>query len=460
MGGRVADSSIRLAFVLGLLVSGIAEAQPESASRSHLYELDSRAAATAAVELRDGTFAWPRLDVQFDTAILEIEVAAKAPRRALPHVVVRHGEVEASQYVERRARGLRYLNLSALAEGGWPDAGEPVALEGWRVDVVAAKALHVFETPEVRGARVLVLAPHPDDAEIAAFAIYAESDSDVVTVTAGDAGGANFRSLYPSRPEHYRAKGWIRTLDSLVVPRIGGVAPGKSRNLGYYDATLHLLHAQPDTPIPPPYAELPSPGYFRSLNSDPELAGREFVGSWRSLVRDMERELERVKPDFVVLPHPHLDGHRDHQYTSVAALEALASTELDPVLLLYTNHATGAEQHPYGPRDAVASLPPSFDDTLPYDGVYSHPVAPDLQREKLFALEAMHDLRSFDLGERPRPRQHFRSWLRSLRRMFGAHRPSYSYYRRAARPNELFLVADRETALEIRRSFLERVGNP
>ena len=35
--------------------------------------------------------------------------------------------------------------------------------------------------------RVLVVAPHPDDAEIAAFGFYADTRAMVVTVTAGDA---------------------------------------------------------------------------------------------------------------------------------------------------------------------------------------------------------------------------------------------------------------------------------
>ena len=45
--------------------------------------------------------------------------------------------------------------------------------------------------------RVLVVAPHPDDAEIAAFGFYADTRAMVVTVTAGDASDRYQNSTKP-----------------------------------------------------------------------------------------------------------------------------------------------------------------------------------------------------------------------------------------------------------------------
>ncbi|MEM1245118.1 MAG: PIG-L family deacetylase [Acidobacteriota bacterium] len=438
-----------------VLSSNPTAGQSEAVRAAHDYGFDLRSATTWEVDLTREGFTWPAVPSDVDTVLLEIELRSRSPRKALPSIQAL-AEEEIVQHVEREARGRRYLNLSALAANGWPAAGSEVQLDGWKVSWQPQVAkLRGFATPAVAGRRTLILAPHPDDAEIAAFGLYASTDADVVTVTAGDAGGMNFRSLYPEASSHYRVKGWIRTLDSLLVPRLGGVSAPRARNLGYYDATLHRLYEQPTEFIEAPYAELPSPGWFRTLNADPDLAGKPFSGTWRGLVGDMKDELERVRPEIVVLPHPQLDAHRDHQYTSIAFLEALATTDFEPTLFFYTNHAVGAEVYPYGPRQATASLPPWLGETLPFDSVYSFPLDEEMQSKKLFALEAMHDLRPFRIEGAPGAGESFRAWKRAVGRRFRAHRESYSYYRRAARPNELFLVADRESGLEVLDVFLE-----
>jgi hypothetical protein len=104
--------------------------------------------------------------------------------------------------------------------------------------------------------------------------------------------------------------------------------------------------------------------------------------------------LKKVKPVTIVAPHPQLDTHRDHQFTSVALAEALRRWNNRVTLLLYTNHAD-QNRYPYGPAGTLMSLPPppARPAEIALDRVYSHPVPPELQRLKLFALESMHDLR-------------------------------------------------------------------
>ena len=96
--------------------------------------------------------------------------------------------------------------------------------------------------------------------------------------------------------------------------------------------------------IEPALAKLDSPGFYRSLNVDPELKARPFTASWPSLVGDLGAELDRVQPRVVVAPHPLLDRHRDHQFTTLALLEALESWPGECELWLYTNHATGTSR--------------------------------------------------------------------------------------------------------------------
>ncbi len=322
--------------------------------------------------------------------------------------------------------------------------------------------LYAFTNPSASGLRVLVVAPHPDDAEIAAFGVYSSTDADVVTVTSGDAGEQGFAALFPEPGEHYRAKGWIRTWDSITVPFFGGVEPGRARNLGYYDATLRRLWQERPRAIEPALAKLDRPGFYRSLNVDPELKARPFTASWPSLVGDLGAELDRVQPRVVVAPHPLLDRHRDHQFTTLALLEALESWPGECELWLYTNHATGNESWPFGPRDAMTGLPPwpaparrGAESTpgaaLFFSRLYSHPLDAVARRRKQVALEAMHDLRPFDLRAETGAGD-------TTTRRERAEARRYDYFRRAPRPNELFFVLTREDARRLRSFVLERAG--
>src|SRR2546422_867970 len=65
--------------------------------------------------------------------------------------------------------------------------GKRVILRGFHVAWPAGAArLHVCHESIRSEDRVLVIAPHPDDAELAAFGLYADTRATIVTVTAGD----------------------------------------------------------------------------------------------------------------------------------------------------------------------------------------------------------------------------------------------------------------------------------
>ena len=417
------------------------------------------------VEVDGGGFVWPEVTRDCDTAFVEL-LLRRASRRA--SVQVRGAGVEIVQYLDPSARGKRLINVSPIARSSIA-AGERVELDLRKMRIEAGPSrLLCFEDPELEGRRVLVIAPHPDDAEIAAFGIYSTTDADVVTVTAGDAGGFNYRVLVDVPEDHYRLKGMIRTWDSIVVPFLGGVGPERARNLGYYDATLARLHAERPEVLGPPIAEIPRPSYFRELNVDPQVRARVMSPTWPGLVSDLRAEVERVKPQVIVAPHPMLDNHRDHQFTTLALIEALDSpgegdgvvTGFDEVVvLLYTNHLVGAEPFPWGPRDGIVGLPPTAESATGHRGIYSHPVDDGTLDLKILALEMMHDLRPLDLQERESLGS---LWRRALVRTFkpGRKRPNYSYLRRGPRPNELFWVFDLEGLARLRDTFLERTAAP
>jgi len=414
-----------------------AELEPFPRTSDYDYGLaDMEGARNHDVQLTENGFEWPVGMSGVDTALLEFRLQQASGQS--PAIAVDANGVTVVQYFEQGGKGRRYLDISKLLEADIVP-GELIELINrgaqWSLE---STTLTTFANPSLVQRRVLVVAPHPDDAEIAAFGVYQSSLADVVTITAGDAGGANFASLWEDEGEHYREKGRIRTLDSLTVPFLGGLKPEAVRNLGYYDATLRQLWMQRPNVVGPPLADLEDPGYFRRLNFDNELRNREFTSNWSSLVADLLRELERVQPETVVVPHPRLDRHLDHQYAAIALFEALALWGGICDVLLYTNHAIGNEAFPLGPRDGMTGLPAWQGEGLHAKRIYSHQLSVEEQRRKLIALEAMHDLRPFD------PRDGSDVTLSN---------PLFDYFRRGPRPNEIFLVTDIAGAAALYREF-------
>ena len=365
----------RRAALLGLLLilSTAAAAQAQSRARDLGFRFDptrsqqflwpqetTRAKSVVSAQSKTEVLVdWPRLAPGTNTLFLElqVDVPTRAQRGAEPAVTMRRGEITRVQYFEPGAEGRRFLNLSDL-----------IAAQGEGLRLTAAGMSLLEQNPpghfvsfinrDLEPLRTLVIAPHPDDAEIATFGVYATTDADVVTVTSGDAGGQNFESLYPEPGDHYRIKGWIRTWDSITVPFFGGVSPERARNLGYYDASLKELFDKRPAPVDTPLAALKDPGFYRRLNVNKRLAETPFVATWPGLVDSLVLEIQSTEPDVILAAHPWLDAHWDHQYASIALFEALASLQKtgDPSaknceLYLYTNHMVDAEIYPFGPRD-------------------------------------------------------------------------------------------------------------
>jgi LmbE family N-acetylglucosaminyl deacetylase len=310
-------------------------------------------------------------------------------------------------------------------------------------------ALRVFSTNPELSKSVLVLAPHPDDAEIAAFGIYATSKATVVTVTAGNAGAPTYESVFEDPGELYLFKGRIRLIDSITIPWQGGVPPERAFNMGYFDARLAAMYEKRDEVVPEMYRPNSDINVYRRENIEPLLPMRPRESKWSHLVDDTLALLKKVKPAVIVAPHPQLDTHRDHQYTTVALAEALARWKKDVTLLLYTNHAD-RNRYPYGPAGTLMSLPPPPPGNVTFDRVFSYPVAPGLQRQKLFALESMHDLRY-------NPSRQFllaRTESRTVVPEKPGPEPDITYLRRGPRSNELFFVYDQDTFAEMISAFL------
>ena len=389
---------------------------------------------------------WPELgDARWDTALLGVQIRTDAAV-ALPYVEIAAGNTTDRQYFPPGEAGERWLNVT-FVRGAM--VGTRIALRGEGVTFTApAASLRLFDGGFDLSKSILVLAPHPDDAEIAAFGLYANRNASVVTVTAGNAGAATYEAVFDDPGDHYLFKGRIRVIDSITVPGHGRIPPERAFNMGYFDARLAEMHDKRDATIPEMYRSNADINVYRRENVGSLLPLRPRDSKWSHLVEDILTVLKKVKPVVIAAPHPQLDTHRDHQFTSVALSEALARWDRPVTLLLYTNHAD-RNRYPYGPAGTLMSLPPPEGNVL-FDRVYSHPVPPALQRIKLFALESMHDLRFSPT----RQFQLAREEARALSPEKPGPEPDITYLRRGPRSNELFYVYDRESFASVIKAFL------
>ncbi|MCU1729508.1 PIG-L family deacetylase [Pseudomonas sp. 7P_10.2_Bac1] len=367
-----------------------------------------------------------------ETLVLAIKVSSRGLGRLIdPSVQLLGGEHPDQQAFERGVDGLRYLNLSEQADA--LGRGE-LRLKGRHCRVSGQPQLWVFRHADYREQRVMVIAPHADDAELAAFGLYSQAkEAWIVTLTAGEIEAEHYQQMGLERAEAARLKGRLRAWDSLAVPRWAGVPEAQCAQLGYFCLQLPAMQAAPDQPIASREADLSDTRLFRQLNPFPLPGDSDGAPTWNNLLADLRALILRARPEVIVLPHPSLDPHPDHICAQAAVLEALQGLEWQPTTILgYANHLHDNDRWPMGNSGDGVALPPVFDASL---SVYpcSLPLTLQQQRDKAMALGMMHDLQ---------PRAALKRRLRrSIQALLAGRRPSpygeNEYFRKAVRRHEL-----------------------
>ena len=368
-----------------------------------------------------------------ETLVLAIKVNSRGLGRFLdPSVQLLGGEHPDQQTFERGVNGLRYLNLSEQARV--LSRGE-LRLKGRYCRVQGQPELWVFRHPDYREQRVMVIAPHADDAELAAFGVYSQAkEAWVVTLTAGEIEAEHYQHMGLERAQAARLKGRLRAWDSMAVPRWAGVPEAHCAQLGYFCLQLPAMQAAPDQPIASREADLNDTRLFRQLNPFPLPGDQDGAPTWNNLLADLRTLILRARPEVIVLPHPTLDPHPDHICAQAAVFEALQGLEWQPTTVLgYANHLHDNDRWPMGNSGDGIALPPVFDASLSLHP-YSLPLTLDQQRDKAMALGMMHDLQ---------PRAALKRRLRrSIQVLLAGRKPSpygdNEYFRKAVRRHELF----------------------
>jgi len=368
-----------------------------------------------------------------DTGFIELNIKATL----LGHFIEPSVEITADGHTsvlsfERGAQGIRYINLPVTHNTS-------IELKGHYLTIAdQAARLMLFNNPSIQPqTKILIISPHPDDAEIAAFGLYSQHNSVIVTITAGEAGPHNYDEIYTDVQQHYQAKGKLRVWDSITVPMLGGVLPEQAINLGYFDGTLPQMYAVPETPVHSLYAGISDINDFRQQNLSTLTPLSQGKATWSALVNDLKYIIQKFSPDIIVTPYPALDWHSDHKLSTRAVIDTLQQLNLQHgQLFLYTNHLSFNNYFPYGAQGELAPIPPDFTQSLYFDSLYSF--SPTKPKAKIFALEAMHDLRPDTSWLEPSGAfKLFKSAL--LNKLLLR---DQSYFRRAVRANELFLVVN------------------
>ena len=368
-----------------------------------------------------------------ETLVLELQVKTTWLGRWLdPYVELGDDR----QDFERGVSGRRFLNLSGQAAAL---GANTLTLRGRHCTLSSSGTLWVMSNPDYAQQRVMIIAPHADDAELAAFGLYCRTEeASIVTLTQGEIEAEDFQRLGLDKAQAARLKGRLRSWDSLSIPLWGGVPASHCVQLGYYCLQLPAMAEEPNTSFGSRESGEDDVRSVRQHNPFKLPGDVDGAPTWVNLVGDIQALLEHFRPEVVVTPHPELDPHSDHVASTRAVLEAIAVSAWKPAtLLMYANHLHDNDRWPMGPAGAGIALPPAIE-PLPSDRLWSPLLSADMQVDKAMALAMEHDLQG-SLGFKRQLRRVIQQWLAGRRWPVTG---SNEFFRKAVRRHELFWVRD------------------
>jgi len=290
------------------------------------------------------------------------------------------------QYFEKGARGIRFVNLSGQNM-------QNLTIKTCFCQISQTGNLHVMANPDFTNSHIMIIAPHADDAEIAAFGLYSKhSDVSIITISQGEV-EADFYQQRFNLPQHKasRLKGLLRSFDSVSAGIWGKVKAQNCVQLGYFCSRLKDMRTNPDQSFTSLAAQIDNVKEARRFNSL-ELP-TDGKCNWHNLIADLTYLIKHFKPDVIVSPHPEFDSHPDHIAATYAMVEAVQKSKITPKFyLLYTNHLHNHDLLPLGNQNFGNPLPPAFT-KRPVEHIYSTVLDDNNKISKTLSLSLMHDLR-------------------------------------------------------------------
>ncbi len=383
------------------------------------------------IEIKGNKMVLPKQIDNSYTVFCKIKIKSNLLGYLLSPMIIINDNHSSAQYFESRLKGYRYLNLSNLADknGVLKFTSKRCSISNEKVEVYA------YKNDDISNSKILIIAPHPDDAEIAGYGLYSRNAENtfILTLTGGEY-GRNYYNVFKSKAKNDFVRMKSRIWNSVTVGILGGVSAKNMLNLGYTDATLKSMYEQQNKIFPISEKKLE---ILKQMNLSYDDSYSQKDKSWNTLISDIQQVIEKVKPTIIVTAHPYLDKHIDHIYSTVAVTEALQKMNYDKGnLFLYCIHNGLNYHYPFGKMGSMITVPPLFDDVKSLDKIYSFELTKDEQANKILAFEAMNDLR---MGIKILSVK--KMFLRVLdmlaRRIFDIQKDYYSQF---IRSNELFYV--------------------
>jgi len=422
-------------------------------AQSYAYQFDSSQSILIDVDLKNGKVKLPKEINRDQSIFLKVYLKATVIGNYFePSITITSHNNSFIQYFEIGAKGYRFINLSSLIEGG----AEEIVFNENKVELEDQVAqLIIFDNPNLLNSKILVISPHPDDAEIAAYGLYSKyPKSFILTITSGEAGSFNYDELYQDTTNHYLKKGKLRTWNSVSVPLLGGISRDSVLNLGFFDSTLKNMFSLNPMKVNSLFVKNLNRNTYKNINISDLKWCIKGDSNWPSLIENIKCVLKEVNPDIIVTPYPLIDKHEDHKFSTIAIFQALKELNMKKgSLFLYTNHFMN-DYFPFGKSGSIISLPPNFEDDIYFKSIYSNSLDSMLQKDKVFALESMNDLR-MDTEWRFWDKLLINSGLTLNRKILGKEK---DYFRRSIRSNELFFVVPIEDIYN-KQKMKSLVGN-
>lgn len=400
--------------------------------QDYAYHLNSTFSET--IELSDKRVLWQD-KYQHKTLFLEVELQSQFSGIIFdPYVELLCGDVKQRQYFERGLNGKRFINMSHINN----DAADSIVLNTLHCKIKnATVVVHGFEKPQLSEQKILIIAPHADDAEIAAYGLYSDHNCFITTITAGEVEADYYETGVISPAEASQLKGRLRAWDSIAVPQWAGKNASQTLQLGYFCLTLEQMKLNPEKNVTSLTAAIAAPDFFRKFNQlspglSPLHSRKE--ANWDALLSELSVIIKHYQPDIICTAHPLLDPHSDHYYSTLAVLEACEISGIEADYLLYANHNNHTDLSPFGLSGSLASLAPEFAASETGVALYSNPLSRKKQIEKRCALAMMHDLNTpISLKKK------FRKKLQTI--LLGREKFNFlfdDFFRKAVRQNEIF----------------------
>ena len=408
-------------------------------SKDYVYDLEKN--YINSFNLKKNNFFIKNEFKDYDTVFLKINLS----RRFLSYFFKPYLEFSGvKHFLEYGASGVRYINISNMKDEKVEIILHNMSLKNYDVDIFAYK--NNINTKR----KILIFAPHADDAELAAFGLYKDAHNvTIVTTTAGEHGMCKYCNIYNNdRGKQSLKKGKLRAYDAVTVPLLGGVDMKNSIALGYFGGSLEWMYNNRNQEASSVVKEVKDMNIFRKVSHSNIKLPEKTKPTYESFLEDIKLVLESVQADIIITPHIDIDSHADHKYTSIAILEVMKNIAYEAKLLLYTNHLSLSETYPIGEIHSSISLPPNRKDFY-FDSLYSFHLDKDTQIDKFFALEAIHDLRDSEVFLYIN--NAYKYLMKMLKRkIIGKDK---SYYKRAIRDNELFFVVEKDNIDKLKYTY-------